>query len=216
MPDYRKDWVLFDFDGTIADTFDLFKDTIISFKDEYFSGNPDFEKYKSGDVKGFLKSMKAPTYLLPLFLAHLKKDMAKNIGGCNTFPGIEGVLKDLSDQYALGIVSCNSTNAIKEFMEANKITPYFDFVNGESSIINKKKAIKNALEENGGYSNNSRVVYIGDEIRDINACNHLGIPIGAVTWGYNNENILKKQKYDFLFHETEDIRYLLSRLKEEE
>ena len=216
MVSYKKDHILFDFDGTIADSFGLFKDTVNSFKDDYFPGEPDFEKYRQGDLKGFIKSMNTPVYLLPLFLANLKKDMAKNIESCDLFPGVEEMLNSLAKKYSLQVLSCNSTNAINGFLRKKNIEKCFDFVQGESSVISKRGAIKKALERDGAYFNNSKVIYIGDEAREVKTCKELGVPVGAVTWGYNDEIAFKGQKPDWLFHQPIEIDDMMQRIIEED
>jgi phosphoglycolate phosphatase len=49
------------------------------------------------------------------------------------------------------------------------------------------------------------VLYIGDELRDFQACKKLDVPIIAVTWGYDSISLLSNASPDFLVREPRDI-----------
>lgn len=52
-------------------------------------------------------------------------------------------------------------------------------------------------------------LYIGDEIRDIDAAHQAGIAIAAVGWGYNSPEKLKKYNPDFFIDHSDDLFSLL-------
>jgi phosphoglycolate phosphatase-like HAD superfamily hydrolase len=52
----------------------------------------------------------------------------------------------------------------------------------------------------------SKVFYIGDETRDIEAAKKAGIKSIAVTWGYNTKAILDNSNPDFLCESTDALK----------
>jgi len=53
------------------------------------------------------------------------------------------------------------------------------------------------------------VIYIGDEVRDIEAARAAGIKIASVTWGYNLESILTENKPDYIVTQPRDLLNLM-------
>ena len=53
-------------------------------------------------------------------------------------------------------------------------------------------------------------MYIGDELRDVKASQKAGIPIAAVTWGFNSRESLAASEPDFLFDQPVDFLRLLT------
>ena len=62
-----------------------------------------------------------------------------------------------------------------------------------------KKILKNCGVDNE-YS-----IYIGDELRDIEAAKKVNIPSEVVSWGYNKIQVLKEKTPDEVFLNIHDI-----------
>jgi|GEM_PF-2474752 len=78
----------------------------------------------------------------------------------------------------------------------------------------KKKllALSNGHSQNmhvsGIYSyDTSKILYVGDEMRDVYACQKLGVHMLGVTWGFNNETALKRAglQEDHLVHNPSEL-----------
>ena len=54
------------------------------------------------------------------------------------------------------------------------------------------------------------MLYIGDELRDVKASQKAGVPIAAVTWGFNSRQSLAAAKPDYLFDRPADFLTLLA------
>ena len=52
-------------------------------------------------------------------------------------------------------------------------------------------------------------MYIGDEVRDIVSCKHVGIPIYSVTWGFDEPEFLKEQNEKGIVESVEQLQKLL-------
>ena len=64
-------------------------------------------------------------------------------------------------------------------------------------LINKWLRIENIHTE--------KVVYVGDEVRDIDAAKKTGIKVIAVGWGFNSQEALAAQNPDFLIERPQEL-----------
>jgi phosphoglycolate phosphatase len=46
----------------------------------------------------------------------------------------------------------------------------------------------------------NQMLYVGDELRDVQACKKIGVKIAAVTWGFDSAPLLAASKPDLLCH----------------
>jgi len=204
--------LLFDFDGTIADSFDNFLEIVETLSDKYnFPKIPlaEIEKSRSLDARTLVKRLKIPLYKIP-FLAHdMKKMQKEKIAQLHPFRGLPEVLTSLKNKgYTLGIITSNAKENVKLFLKNNNIE-VFDYINGDAGMFGKDKLISNFLKQNG--ISKSDALYIGDEIRDIHASQKAGVKIVAVTWGFNSKAGLSKASPDFLIDKPEELLELLSK-----
>ena len=89
--------------------------------------------------------------------------------------------------------------------DAIQIHHFFNFIHDESNHFSKRYLLKKTLKK---YKiDKSKVFYIGDETRDIEAAKRNNIQSIAVTWGYNSEKVLLKHLPTYLAKQPE---YLLA------
>jgi phosphoglycolate phosphatase len=129
----------------------------------------------------------------------LEKEM-KNI---KFFPGVNKFLYDLKDKgYKLAIISSNRVENINKFIEFNKLN-IFDFVHGKTDLFGKAGYLEKFLKD---YNlKRTEVIYVGDEIRDVEACKKVGIKIIGVSWGLHTIETLKKNGVDYIVKKPVDI-----------
>lgn len=191
--------IIFDFDGTIADSFgammEIFEEHKKEFGFEKF-GEKELKIYKEQGVAELIKKRNISVWKILKILRMGKKLMNQKIKSVEPFEGTKEMLMELKKRgLTLGIISTNSEENIKEFLKKNKIE-MFDYVVGKGSLFGKTRVIKNILKTRK--LNKDQVLYVGDEVRDIEACKKIGIKIAAVTWGFSDEKLLAKNKPDFL------------------
>lgn len=186
--------VIFDFDGTIADSFSTV--IAISFHLTRNSQLADLEQVKYLRDNGVsltqaIKRLDIPKWRWPWLLQRGRSMMANQIHQVPVFPGIEEVLRALSkEKFQLFIISSNSATNVKKFLQDKNLLPYFDRIYGGAGLFDKAKIIRKVLKSEGLSSDS--VVYVGDEVRDIVAASQVGIECIAVSWGYNSGKLLKK------------------------
>lgn len=191
MEQLEKKLVIFDFDGTIVRTGEIVAKVINELASEYGYKTLDpsrAEEYRSKGALEFAREdLKISLFRLPRFGRRLRDEVTKRIAQVVPESGLPEVLGELKNRgYKLGIVSSNSKQNIEYVLRHYNIA--VDFVVAGS--FSKRHAIRDALVTAG--ANTADAVYIGDEIRDIDMAQKVGIDIIPVSWGFNNERAFEK------------------------
>jgi|SRR6056297_1404893 len=193
-------YIVFDFDGTLADTFEIMKEIA---KNEFEDlSDKDFELLRDEGIKGMMKRKNIHVWELPKMVLRFTSKM-KNKENVKLFPEVLELLKTLSKSYKLGIVSSNSEENIIQNLKKYNAHSLFDFIFSQSSIFGKDKVLKKMCKK---YQiNSSEVIYVGDEDRDIIAAKKIKIKNIAVTWGYNSEKKLQEVNPDIIVNSPKEI-----------
>ncbi len=200
-----KPFFIFDFDGTIADTFNALLRVSDLLAEEFH-----FRKIDPSEVETFrnktsfqiLTSLKIPLFKLPKILKRARLELAKQMLSINSFPGMNETLQQLKPlSQHMGIITTNSIQNVKGFLE-NQALDLFDFIKTTSRISQKYEELRK-IKKN--LSSNQMLVYIGDEIRDIEAARRASAISIAVTWGYNTPQVLKTYQPDYLVNSPQEL-----------
>lgn len=183
---------IFDFDGTLGDSFPWFLSVVnqLAIKHQFKQIQPfEVEPLRSMNTKQVLDHVGVSMWKLPRVARDLKKMMGQDVSKIRLFPGIAEFLHALSAQgVVLGIVSSNSQKNIQAVM-GPELSSLIRFYECGTSMFGKKSKLKKILKVAGFSARNA--IYIGDETRDIEAAQAVGMATGAVTWGYNTERSLR-------------------------
>ena len=196
-----KKYIVFDFDGTVADTYQDISDIVDNFRKDKYK-KIDFRDVKDHGIRYLIKKAKIPFWEVPKFVYKITSEL-KHRTNIKLFPEIFDVFKKLSKNYKLGIVSSNSEKNIRTVLKRYKIENLFEFVYTENFIFGKHSVLRRICKRYG--INHNNMIYVGDEDRDIVAAKKAKIKIIAVTWGFNSEKLLKKEKPDYLVHTPKEI-----------
>ncbi|MBU1177078.1 MAG: HAD-IA family hydrolase [Patescibacteria group bacterium] len=196
-----KKYIVFDFDGTIVDTYEDILNIVKDLKNDKYK-EINLEDIKNYGTRYLIKKSGIPFWKIPKFVYQVTSKLKKR-DNIKLFPEILDVFKKLSENYNLGIVSSNSEENIRIVLKKYKIENLFEFIYSDSSIFGKHLVLKRMCRR---YKINSdNVIYVGDEDRDIVAAKKARIKIIAVTWGFNSEKLLKKEKPDYLVNNPKEI-----------
>ncbi len=198
--------VIFDFDGTIADTLDsiikLFNE-IASDYDLPVIKDSDREKIRSLSARELISEYHITPWKLLQLTKNILPKLKKNIKDISIFEGMTKVFKDLEKRdVKIGIVTSNSKENVELFL-TNKNISQVDFIHSEKNLFGKGKVLSHLIQQQK--FNKERVIYVGDEVRDIEAARNAGISIIAVTWGFNSEKRLAQSKPDYLITDPKQI-----------
>lgn len=206
MINKQPNTIIFDLDGTLADSFKIFVDII----------NPllpwvGYRKVKNNELES-LRNMSLtqirklfdlnPIELVIVGLVYRYK-LSRELAKAKAFDGTEQTLHELSQRgYRLMILSSNSQKAVENFIE-NHNFPKFTTIRGGAGVFSKVSALERMLREQNLAK--QEVVYVGDEIKDVVSCKRFGIPIIAVSWGFNTKELLSKQHPDYLIDQPREL-----------
>lgn len=212
-------YIIFDFDGTIADTFQTILEIGNRLSIELGYGEKrkelglekitkkDIEKMRNSMPKDLIKKYKFPMRKLPFVLKRIRQELNKKIAFVKPIKNIKNVLWKLKNNgYKMGILTSTSEENVRKFLKKNKLE-LFDFIYSGSSIFGKHKVMKSLLKKQK--LKRKEVIYVGDETRDIEAAKKAKVKIISVTWGFNTKQILKKQKPDFLIDKPKELMKIL-------
>lgn len=199
--------IIFDFDGTIADTFSILLN-IYNEAAAKFNCRPvdakDIEKLRSQKPQKFLKEYGVKGYKVPLMAIYIKRQLSKHLLEIDPVDDIDKVLAKLIGQdYKLGILSSNSKSNIETFLRQHGLNGYFDFIYTSRNVFRKDLALKKIIKAQ--HISKSDVIYVGDETRDIEACKKAGVKIIAVAWGFNSKEALYKLRPDTLIDNPKEL-----------
>ncbi len=212
----NKDYIIFDFDGTIADTInmglEIFNQISGELKLDPIS-DEELELIKANRPQDLLKSYGFSKAKLASVMLRLRKEMNKTVPNIKLIPGIKEALNNIKQLgYNLGILTSNSLENVTAFLENNQLTHIFDFTYSGKNLFGKKRLIKRMLRREAISKKN--VIYIGDEIRDIEACKKARIPIISVTWGLNNRELLESAQPNLIIDAPSMLLLSIERLFE--
>lgn len=204
--------IIFDFDGTIADTFEMILDIVKKHSKEF--GLPKITQEMINDFRGkswreLLLKYASIVWKLPFIIPKAQNILNQQITRVALFPGIKKVITNLHrNKFKLGILSTNSKENVEKFLKFNRIN-IFDFIYSEKNLFGKAKALKNLIKNHNLKS--EEIIYVGDEVRDIDACKANNIKIIAVTWGFNKKKILQINRPDYLIDSPNEILSIVNK-----
>jgi len=205
--------VLFDFDGTIADTVDPVVEIINEFSNSWGEKTitpEDLEKYRNLNNQDALKATGVPAYKVFFMLRKVWKEIQRRIPELECIDGIKPALQQLDKSgFQLGIVTTGIKENASKFLEANDLD-MFDFIYDGKQMFGKKKALKKVLKEKN--LKPEEVIYVGDQTSDIDAAKDLNIKVIAVGWGFNREPILVEHEPEYFVNKPQELVKILEDL----
>lgn len=210
-----KKVILFDFDGTIADTLDAIVNITNRLAVEFGykqTTQEELAQIQNLNSKQIIKQSGISIFKLPFLLRKVKTELNKEIQRVRPISGIKEALIDLKNQgNRLGILTSNSSANVVAFLETNGLDDLFDFIYSGKTLFGKSKVINNLLKQEK--INPKTAIYVGDETRDIEAARKSHIKAIAVSWGFNSAEVLAKQNPDFLIHRPKQLIEVIGSLQ---
>ena len=178
---------MFDFDGTLADTFAWCLGAVNRLADTH-----GFNRIEAGDLDALRGSsarrvvahLGIPIWKLPRIGIAMRRLMAEDIRQIRLFDGIGAMLRALSDRgAALAVVSSNACDTVRHVLGAEHAARIRHYACG-ASLFGERGHLRRVLQESGVRP--GEAIVIGVELRE-------GLPFGAVAWGYTRVEALTAQ-----------------------
>ena len=208
------DYVIFDFDGTVADTGEgILKSLQYSFEQmgrevpdlsdlKKFIGPPihysyvNFYGIDENEVEQYIKKY---------------RERYKKIGiyECFVYDGMLETLKTLrKNGVKLGIASSKPIKLVYDVMEHLKLTEYFDAVVGtrfdDSNHPGKTDLVLQSMEKLED-SDKSRTLMVGDRFFDIDGAAGAGVDSAGVTYGYGSREEFEEHNATYIVDSPKEI-----------
>lgn len=189
--------VILDFDGTLVDSQFIFASCVNELGEAFGYGRIEFglehrEKNTREMLAGVLGLLPEQ---VPYWAQEFKARLSRNMGKAVTFKGMREVLSALRKDYWIGIVTSNAKQTVRHVLTRDGIEKV-DFIWADAPIFDKDRAIEGLLAHQT--LSPEETIYVGDEVRDIDACRKAGIKIIAVSWGFNSKAVLERKGPDYL------------------
>lgn len=206
----RIEAVVFDFDGTLADSFPWFATELNAVARDWGFRQveaKDAARFRHLSADAIFRELRVPRWRLPWIARDLRRRMARDIEQIALFEGIQSLLKQLAvSDLRVAIMSSNAAENIRTVLGPCLCAGIEAFECG--AALNGKQQRLKRLSRRLGLPT-AALIYIGDEVRDIEAARRAGAKAGAVTWGYNCESALRARAPDQLFRQVSEIADLL-------
>jgi phosphoglycolate phosphatase len=204
--------LVFDFDGTIADTLGESRRIFNQIAPDYGIRQVEEDELthlRHLSLKQLLDHLDIPKRRVPAIITRGTGLMRGNITRLQMIAGMTEVIVELRKHvHSFGILTSNATANVDLFLRTHGLREQFDFISSTSKLTGKAKHLK-AIRKTFSLRP-EELLYIGDEIRDIKASQKAGIPIAAVTWGFNSRESLAAESPDYLFEQPSDFLRLIT------
>ena len=201
--------VIFDFDGTLADSFGWFLDMFDEVADRFRFRRLDrdrLEYLRSLSTAELLRHHSVPPWRVPLIAAHARKLQGQNLQAITVFNGMaEAVARLRGRGVRLALVTSNAHANVARILAADTLAA-FDQVSCGASLLGKTARFRAVLK--AARIAPAEALAIGDELRDIEAARATGMASGAVAWGYALPDRLRSEGPDHFFEHPADIAAL--------
>jgi len=202
-----KRLLLVDFDGVIADTFELclgIREKLGNpiAEDEYrtlFEGNI-YEESKKRDQK-LSKKTKSEEQ------RRAKGDWydyyTPGLVGIDPIKGMPDVIKKLSDSYTLVIVSSTANKPIEDYLKKHSLLQYFDKVFG--SDVDHSKVVKMNMIFDEYRIKPSDCLFITDTLGDMREAERVEVKALGLPWGYHSKETLERGDFFDIIEKPSEI-----------
>jgi phosphoglycolate phosphatase len=205
--------IVWDFDGTLADSVPSAVGIFNRLAAEL--GHKPIEDVVAArglTTREFLKQHRIPFWRLPRLVRRFQDAAAGDADKVKLYAGIAEVVAELAGRgLRLGVLSSNREDIIRRCLSANGVEVYFAFVVGYPRLFGKGKALRRIMRAE--HVGRADVLYVGDEVRDVEAAHRAGVASAAVTWGFHAEPLLRGSRPDHLVTDPRQLLDLVSGIR---
>lgn len=205
-----KKAVIFDFDGTLADTEGLLRDIyneLAKQKKWRRKGRQQYRRLFTATVWHALAWSQLRPWRIWYLVRKTRQQLHTEAGRISLFKGIPQLIDQLyKEGWDLYVLSNNVTPTINLVLQNRAIMDKL-IVLEKPTLLRKHIRISELIKRKG--YDRSQVWMIGDERRDIAAARKAGVSSIAVTWGLQNKPGLKKARPTYIAEKPRDIAEFL-------
>ncbi len=192
--------ILFDFDGVLADTLD----DLLQFGQEvcdelgvkHTAVANDLSSLEVMSFATYGRQLEVPEALIDEFVHRSLEKVAAKKSPPAIFADLAEVVRTLSANHVLGIVTTNSARNVNLFLAEHGLENCFRVIHGIDSPGSKTEKILKARMQFS--SQNEDTFMIGDSLSDIRSAKEASVQSVAVGWGHQSLERLVTAEPDFM------------------
>lgn len=205
--------IIFDFDGVIVDSLEVWGEAFILACDHHGSGQISTQEafldlFENNFFEG-AKKIGIDEEKITLIRKKLAEEYLKNKHKISLFKGIKEMLERLAKEHEIFIVSSNFSDIVQHFLDVHGMTMFKEVLGGDKgrSKVNKIESIKVKFPDR-------EFLYVGDTKGDMIEGKLAGVKTVAVTWGWHSEERLREAYPDYVVSAPNELVSLVSNLSE--
>ncbi len=203
--------IIFDFDGTIANSFNFVADFLaLGMSAEPLS---EVARKELGGMSMYAmaRHLGYRRWRLPGLFFKGRRHMGGGIKDLEPFDGMPQLIRQLHDDgHKLYLLSSNNSRNIQVFLKAYDLDKYFIKIYGSVGLFSKAPALRRLLRKH--HLERASAVYIGDELRDSEAAQSINLRIISVSWGFARRADLEALKPTALVDTPAELAVAISKI----
>ncbi|HUD10308.1 MAG TPA: HAD hydrolase-like protein [Candidatus Saccharimonadales bacterium] len=202
--------IIFDFDGTIADSFDV----IVAIVGDLTGHSETVDQMSVQELRQqpllvVARQLGVHPWKVPFLLVRGRMLMSRRMHEVKLYVGMGKVIEQLHGEgHELFILSSNSSRNVRTFLHTHHLESHFVDVRGSVSLFGKARELKRMLRRNN--LSNDKTWYVGDETRDIDAAKAAIVRCIAVAWGFTSPTTLKASQPTAIAEQPEYIVQIIN------
>ncbi|MGG5144081.1 MULTISPECIES: HAD hydrolase-like protein [Alcaligenes] len=205
----RYDLVMFDLDGTLADSLGFFIRThnLLAAKYHFQPIQPhEVELLRQRSPCEIMDHLGLPRWKLPFVSRDFVRLMRLHGQEVCMFAGVERVLRDLhAHGLQLAVVSSNSVENCRRIL-GEDLCRLMSCIDGGASLFGKRTRILRVMKKLSIQP--GQAIYVGDQLTDADAARAASVAFGAVCWGYGAPQALAQTSPEVTFETVDTLRLL--------
>lgn len=201
-----KKYVIFDFDGTLADSKRISIEVVNELAEVY--GFPKIEAEQMAEIQAqsiseIMKHPDSPMRKFPVMAKDFYLNYKRLLPKISLFKGMRETLQELHQSgIGIAVLSSNEESNIREYFQKQDLD-FITEIYTSSNLFGKDKLIDDFCENLK--VKKEEILYVGDEARDIQACQKCGVDVIWVSWGYDSAEHIMPLKPTFVADNPKDI-----------
>lgn len=203
--------IIFDMDGTLANSFDYVVDFLVKEKRIKDFSSDQKDELRDLSMVAMAKKLGFHWWDGPRLIIKGRRRMNASINDLGAFKGMHEIVRKVHEEgHELFILSSNSVKNIQQFIKKEGLEEYFLEIYGGVGLFSKSSSLKRLLNDQNIEVTNS--VYVGDELRDVEAAQTIGMRIIAVTWGFASKVELESANPTGIADTTQELMQFLEEI----
>ena len=205
--------ILFDFDGVLADTIgDMLRfaqETCDELGVHHIVTQEDLNSLEVMSFAEYGRNCEVPENLVDEFVKRCLKRFAEKQSPPEIFSGLDAVIKELSRQNIIAVISGNTTPNIQAFLLEHGLEKYVGAIYGVDTPGSKTEKI--SMARNQFSAGNEATFMVGDSLSDIRAAKEASVKSIAVSWGHQTAERLLTATPNYLVHSPQELLDVIKR-----